>query len=95
MVFTGIVALPLLPVFLSICNHEERGLLTLQSALDDIVISDAPPSTGKVIAPGETDSSAAISFFFLQDTSDSIAIKKPAIIGKDLILFILKMLFFI
>jgi hypothetical protein len=55
-----------------------------------MVISDAPPSAGRVIAPGETDSSAETSVFFLQDTSDSIAIKKPTILGKDLVLFIFK-----
>jgi hypothetical protein len=84
------VALPLPPVFLSISNHEERGLLTVHAALDDIVISDAPPSAGKVIAPGETDNSAATTSFFLQDVSDSIAIKNPKIIGVLLILFIFK-----
>jgi hypothetical protein len=84
------VALPLLPVFLSISNQEERGLLTVHAALDDIVISDAPPSAGKVISPGETDNSAATPSFFLQDISDSIAIRNPTIIGVLLILFIFK-----
>src|SRR5687768_15381245 len=83
------VALPLLPVVLSTCNHVERGLLTFHAALDDMVISDAPPSAGKVIVPGETDNSASTPSFFLQDISDSIAIRNPKITGALLTLFIL------
>jgi hypothetical protein len=82
------VALPLLPVAWLIFNHEEAGLLILHSVLLVTVISDVSLSGGKETSVAETDSSAVIPPFFLQDINDMTAIRNPTTIPEHLILFI-------
>jgi hypothetical protein len=79
--------LPPLPDVLLNCNQEKPGLLMLQSALPETVMSWVPPSGIKVIVDASTVSCGSSFFAFLQENKDT-AVARAINITKEYLIFI-------